>query len=736
MDIYNFLFSQDIAKHCRKIAYEFTPLEMACLIYYSHKTLEEKHEAWQEIIDTRPDMVVEARPWTPYCESLHMFLEDIMDIEKRLVEAFQKDEPNVVYSYEECHAADGEAISNGTIIYPTLVTILTELREYNEEYCSELDSAKIECVRVRKNWIGTDNDIIVEISPEGIIQTICGGEFLLNDGENSVRNSFRGMWIEVPTPFKKGDIVTTKVINDRGYRNIFVLDSLCYERPEKSKTPLGEWEAFIDNGARRWDWSDMGGNCFATNNDGTIYHDHFGDYLSVEYYTGKLEEKDQILTAVSNSLKGDINEDLLLNAYDFVLLRKNVQSKRSIYRNEYLEEMLAKNDIYPESKIVINDNHDDIYSFIPSVDIAEHCRKMAHEFSVFEQAVIIYHSDKTLAKRHGAWKKIIANLPDEKAYKYHGIDTDEIIIESLHAYLKSYMKIENKMTKRIKQRESKAVYSYKIRAFYDDGNNFYPSDNLFGSFENAFEAMTKEVAEYESGEAYEYHMYVQKRWIDTDKKLSVRVDDDGKIVGEWEGSILYFDEEEFELENEHLDYGDLVKAINQGDVSEYVITSEENDILHQFNYLNVYVPVPFCKGDILSYKYGEPFVLEDEDWGYVKGDGNGGLMYLAEGQINSVINSYTMKYGESVFDDFDIASLKIQYYRGKLKGLHRALKVIGKHMKGEVSVTEMMDIVDIIRSEERLKDARSSGYTEAGWIAAGLNKRQEGNNETNVSFNL
>ena len=686
MDIYGFIVSEDIAEHCRKIAYAFTSIEMACIVYYSHKTLQEKHEAWKQIIDTQSDMVVEERIWTPYCGSLQLRLKDIMDIENKIVEVFRREEQNVIYYHTTCYDSNGDIFTDEENFQPTLDAIVKEIENYNKEYCSEPSDAKIEKVRIKKKWIGTNHWIDAEVSKNGTILSISSGEFLLSDEENSVRKSFGGMWFEVPTPFAKGDIVKRKSDYADQYREPFVFERICYQQETNSELSTEEWQCWLEQHSTGWDWTDMIVFGFAINDDGTIYHYHFSDYLSTEYYTGELNGKDRILTAVSNYLKGGVDEEFLLNTYDFMLLRENVKLKKSSYREEYLEEMLAKNDICLERKIVVDGNYDDIYSFITSLDIAEHCRKISHEFSALEQAVIVYHSDETLVKRHAAWENIIDTFTDEKAYKYHGIETEEIIFESLHEYLKAYMQIENKLTEKIKQTEMKTVYNYKIHDFYyDDSYNFFPSDNLFDSFENAFKAMIKEVAGYEPGTVEDFHLYVQKQWIDTDKKLSVRVDGSGEIVGKWEGMLLYFDEGKLEL---------------------------ENDIIHQFNYLNVYVPVPFRRGDILSYKHGEPFILEDEDWGYVKEDGNEGLMYLAEGQINSVINSYTMKYGENVYWDFDLASLRIQYYRGELKGLHRALKVIGKHMKGEVSVAELMDIVDIIRSEERLKRTLPDGYAE------------------------
>ena len=58
MHIYSFIPSRDIAAHCHALGHKFTPLEQAVIIYHSKKPLIERHVAWQEIIDTMPDMSV------------------------------------------------------------------------------------------------------------------------------------------------------------------------------------------------------------------------------------------------------------------------------------------------------------------------------------------------------------------------------------------------------------------------------------------------------------------------------------------------------------------------------------------------------------------------------------------------------------------------------------------------------------------------------------------------------
>lgn len=103
--------------YCRSIGHKFTPAEMRSIIYQSHKPLEEKHEAYQKIIDDFPDMPIhiptieKQREWyrkfneTPLllppveldtvyvpsrqaAESLHAYLKEWMEWERQLQKDF------------------------------------------------------------------------------------------------------------------------------------------------------------------------------------------------------------------------------------------------------------------------------------------------------------------------------------------------------------------------------------------------------------------------------------------------------------------------------------------------------------------------------------------------------------------------------------------------------------------------------------------------------------------------
>ena len=57
MDVSRFINSKDIREYLSQTDYRFNTLEAAYLIYACRfLTMREKHDAWDELIDTMPDM--------------------------------------------------------------------------------------------------------------------------------------------------------------------------------------------------------------------------------------------------------------------------------------------------------------------------------------------------------------------------------------------------------------------------------------------------------------------------------------------------------------------------------------------------------------------------------------------------------------------------------------------------------------------------------------------------------
>lgn len=57
--IYEFINSRDVRKYLLEINYQFTTPEAAFVVYWSKKPVKDKIRAWEEIIRTMPDCVVQ-----------------------------------------------------------------------------------------------------------------------------------------------------------------------------------------------------------------------------------------------------------------------------------------------------------------------------------------------------------------------------------------------------------------------------------------------------------------------------------------------------------------------------------------------------------------------------------------------------------------------------------------------------------------------------------------------------
>ena len=85
MDILRFINSKDIRNHLKEINYQFNSLEAAWLIYQCKDAkLKEKHNAWNELIETMPDCSIPERLNTVPQDSLHAFLKKYMELEDKL----------------------------------------------------------------------------------------------------------------------------------------------------------------------------------------------------------------------------------------------------------------------------------------------------------------------------------------------------------------------------------------------------------------------------------------------------------------------------------------------------------------------------------------------------------------------------------------------------------------------------------------------------------------------------
>ena len=90
MNFYPFINSCDIRNHLEEKNYQFSTLESAWLVKQSRNTtIDERHSAWNEIIQTMPDCEVRSpNPDAPVLKSIHDMLKKYMEIENDLLKQF------------------------------------------------------------------------------------------------------------------------------------------------------------------------------------------------------------------------------------------------------------------------------------------------------------------------------------------------------------------------------------------------------------------------------------------------------------------------------------------------------------------------------------------------------------------------------------------------------------------------------------------------------------------------
>lgn len=322
-NIYSYMNSNDIAKHCQKIEHKFSPAECAYIANASENhTIAEKHAMFNHIIETMPDEMI--KTYTAFGRdkvSLHKTLKDYIKLQNKIAEDFKREDDGFVYTCLVYYMREFEPQEYGP--YKTLNDLFDDIESFSNDVIGKIDVKKI-CLSDRRYA-----SVVFNRDREPVSVYSC----LLSDDEENLAERFDLMWFVCPTPFVRGDIVYAPNIA-RTYpptpdSEPFVLDRLCYENADSR---------YFSNKYDHGDCTDMTAVGYFQDDDGKIYMECMHDYLSLEYYNGRIDSKLRILKALSKYLKEEIPLDLLLNAYDIVMKEENL-SKTKRYMN-FLEQDL------------------------------------------------------------------------------------------------------------------------------------------------------------------------------------------------------------------------------------------------------------------------------------------------------------------------------------------------------------------------------------------------------------
>lgn len=310
-NVFEYFNSKDIADHCKNIGHTFTAIETAYLIWYSdHHTIAQKHNAWKHIIETMPDEKITQFGSSP-STMLHEFLQEYMDTEQAFVDDFTITKQGYIYSYEVRYREGVEHHGDG-YFFDNFESAVGAAKEDIEEEKGRIVEVRI--IRRVLNSSHKDYDFGKEeltFTPKMEPLRIDEADV---DGKYQILGScygFYDMWVEIPTPFQKGDIVCMH--STYGEKTEPMAVSWI---PYWTENELGHDYTNVVNRLRKWgDWSDMQASYWWFDEKGDLFADHGPEYLLLEFYCSRLEGRNKFLVALKNYLQKKIYIDDLIRSY-------------------------------------------------------------------------------------------------------------------------------------------------------------------------------------------------------------------------------------------------------------------------------------------------------------------------------------------------------------------------------------------------------------------------------------
>lgn len=343
MDIFRFIDSNAIRAYLKEQDYPFSTQEAAFLVYYCKTaTLEEKVQAWEEIIRTTPNCSMEKRLNMEAIPDFHAFLRRHIDLQRQQAQRFQESN-NCVYLYEDASLRKERfKYENGPFSSydRCLAACVDEMRENGWDR-----------VRLKKAFLdpGEDSrrDEYCWVNVQGdFLSCDCPTQ---SDEEFDILAAFDGMWFDFPTPFHAGDMVYAPLGNVWEPFVLTDINTWDAERIRRELPPTEYTENFISRCdtrlarlRKRGDISDLGARGYTMGMPpevpGTcLFGDEFPlcDYLELEYYPKPLSGIQRLLQPVSNYLKGDNAIEFLLNTYSVLLQQVFWQEQLELLQSWY-----------------------------------------------------------------------------------------------------------------------------------------------------------------------------------------------------------------------------------------------------------------------------------------------------------------------------------------------------------------------------------------------------------------
>lgn len=343
MNIFEFINSRDVRKHLEKINYSFSTLEKAFFIAMSeYKTIKEKHDAFLYLIENESDVSVEKRTNTNAYDSLFECLKKRMEIENALLKKLYSSE-NCAYSYRYLCIGDKSFSEDFDIQFPSYDKCINHYKNDIKEYKLE---NKIRYYSVKMQSLNDVNDkIIVKFNDCGEALEIYDVQGI-SEEDSDILCMLDSLWLDIPLPFKRGNIVVRKSNTLNEYSDPMVMRfASTWSVDEYIKNGYTEKDEVLNNREKLikaykeiGDTTDMCIIGYYASSDCSIYSEVDSPSVNFEYYRGSFENENRILPVVSNYEKGIINLEELLKCLNLIMHENEANSRRSYFK--YLDEKI------------------------------------------------------------------------------------------------------------------------------------------------------------------------------------------------------------------------------------------------------------------------------------------------------------------------------------------------------------------------------------------------------------
>lgn len=473
MDICSFINSKSIREYLHEIKYDFNAKEAAWLINQCNLiSIEEKHEAWKQLMQEIPDFKLGERFDFLPDNSLYELLRRNIKYQNEQLELFNKGDKGAVYQYRFYCPGDSEWTENYDGVYASIEECWDKVEE-------DMDLG-IEVIDIRKKYISTNGTITVRFTPSRVAMNI--NSYKDEGDDESLKANFDEMWFDFPVPFKKGDILVP--VHTPGPNNLwsetgpFVMDSITPWEKE-----LNERMQYVARG----DSSDMLAWGYFQDPDGRIYRECRSNYMNLEYYEGSFCGPRRLLIALSNFMKNEISVEMLLSAYrktimdeinDDVMLHSwySMDTLRKCGLEDVIEENthhLVESGLNPNMNFYKRYQDNKEYNWDNNQELFEKCKQIASNYHQPKEMLYIYG-------KHGCGKTTILQCLGNYAMQLS-------FPKLLYTTAENFM---NEVIVAVRSRDVKALEEFRMKyrkldfLIFDDIQKLSDIEDSFEEFTN------------------------------------------------------------------------------------------------------------------------------------------------------------------------------------------------------------------------------------------------------------